>query len=87
MASTSTAQPSGSAGTPPSPVPDDLERACINTVKELWFAATRDPRIKSEEVAGIGRNDYWIGGMPNGADSGLSAATVGILSPYCRIVL
>lgn len=79
--------PSGAAGSPPSTIPDDLERACINTVKELWFAATRDPRIKSEAVDGIGRADYWIGGMPDGSDSGLSAATVGILSPYQRIVL
>lgn len=79
--------PSGNAGNPASTVPDDLERACIDTVKELWFAATRDPRLRAVDVAGVAREEFWVGGLADGSDGGLSAKTIGLLGPYTRQIL
>lgn len=77
----------GSPGSPAAPVPADLERACIDTVKEYWYGGTRDRNVRMEEVAGVGRQDYWNRALPDGSTPALPAHVIGLLSPYCRIVL
>ena len=77
----------GPVGSPASPMPADLERACIDTVKDYWFAATRDPRLKLEEVAGVGRQDFWVGTRPDGSEGALSANVIGLLSTYCQFAV
>lgn len=76
--------PNGAAGSPASPLPADLERACIETVKDLWFAAQRDPRLKLVDVSGVVREEYWVGSLSGGGTSGLSDRVVGILHPWTR---
>jgi len=74
-------------GSPASPIPADLERACIDTVKDYWFASARDPRLKLEEIVGIGRQDYWVGTRPDGSEGALAASVIGLLSSYCRFAI
>lgn len=57
-------------------LPLDIEGACIDLVKAARFSRDRDPLLKSEETAGIGRNDYWVGGTPGGASIPADIAAV-----------
>lgn len=77
---------SGSPGTPAVPVPADLERACIELVKGWFYTRTRDPFVKSIEVTGVGKTDYWVGGLP-GADGGLPDSITDLVDVYRRMVL
>lgn len=60
-----------------SATPSALESACIALVKAKWFARLRDPLLRSEDVFGVGRNDYWVNGsggdMPGDVESMLAA--------------
>lgn len=62
-------------------LPDDLERACIETVKARWFARLRDPLAKSEQVQGVASTNYWV---PNDSsdDPGLPPAVIGLLARH-----
>lgn len=44
-------------------LPDDLERACIELVKAMWFALERDPRVKAIDTPGVLSEQFWIGGV------------------------
>lgn len=44
--------------------PKDLQAAARSLIKSRWFAKARDPLVKSEEVPGVLRQDYWVGGLP-----------------------
>lgn len=49
-------------------LPQDVERAAIELVKQGWFALSRDPLVKSEDVPGVLSTAYWVGEMgDNGA--------------------
>jgi hypothetical protein len=54
-------------GDPDRTLPEDIERAVIMLVKIAWFARTRDPLIRSEDVSGITNTTYWVGGFGNGS--------------------
>ena len=62
-------------------LPQDLERACIDLVKHRWFARARDATLKSREVVDVGREDYWVGGIP-GQDGGMPAEISVLLEPW-----
>jgi len=51
----------------PSTLPPDLEDAVIRMIKSKWFARDRDPMLKEEDIAGIGREVYWIGAPGDGS--------------------
>lgn len=65
----------------PTPLPPDLERACIDMVKIRWFARARDPMVKSLDVVDVGSEQLWVGDAP-GSSSGIPAAVTALLDPY-----
>jgi hypothetical protein len=68
-------------GDPQRDLPEDLERACLETVKARWFARLRDPLIKGEQVQGVASADYWVPSTGAG-DPGLPPSVVGLLQRY-----
>lgn len=42
-------------------LPGDIEGAVIDLVKLGWFGRARDPLLRSDEVAGVGTQQFWIG--------------------------
>jgi hypothetical protein len=42
-------------------LPPEIEQAALQAAKTLWLAKDRDPLMKSEQIEGIGRTDYWVG--------------------------
>lgn len=42
-------------------LPPTYEGAAVDLVKSFWAARGRDPLIKSEELPGVRRVDYWVG--------------------------
>ena len=69
-------------GDPQRDLPEDLERACLETVKARWFARLRDPLVKGEQVQGIASADYWVPSTGAG-DPGLPPGVVGLLHRFC----
>ena len=69
-------------GDPQHDLPEDLERACLETVKARWFARLRDPLIKGEQVQGIASTDYWVPSTGDG-DPGLPPSVIGLLQRFC----
>lgn len=47
-------------------IPSLLERIVIDEIKREWFARGGDPIVKSEEVPGVLRRDFWIPGSTTG---------------------
>src|SRR5512132_4147159 len=72
-------------GEPGRTLPDDIERAAIMLVKAAWFARTRDPLIRSEDVSGITNTTYWVGGFGNGAS--LPPDVEGLLAKHRQPVI
>jgi hypothetical protein len=48
-------------GSPGSNLPASIEGATVDLVESFWLSRGRDPLIKSEEITGIRRVDYWVG--------------------------
>lgn len=44
-------------------LPLDLEDLVIQLIKDRYAARQLNPRVKSEDVPGVGRTDYWIGAI------------------------
>lgn len=61
-------------------LPEDVEQAAIMLVKMAWFARTRDPLVKSEDIDGVLSATYWVGGFGGGA--ALPSDVAGLLTPY-----
>lgn len=60
------------------PVPDSAQalpaviQGCCNRIVGLRYAAQkRDPLLKAEETEGIGRSEYWVGGLQQSGSGGL----------------
>lgn len=66
----------------PASAPDILARACRVLVKSRWMARGRDPLVKSEEVPGVIRQDYWVGDVFGSDPDGLPAEIAGQLTRY-----
>ena len=47
-------------------LPADVEDACLRMIKARWISRDRDPFLKSEDIAGIGREEYGMGAQGNG---------------------
>lgn len=64
-------------------LPDDIERACLETVKFLYFstgANARDPTVRANSTEGIGQTS-WIAPQPGAGSLPQTAADA--LAPYC----
>jgi hypothetical protein len=65
-------------------LPADLEDAAIRLVKARFLAQTRDPYLKADEVAGIGRQEFWIA---QGDDGNMPPDVTDILENYRTMVI
>jgi hypothetical protein len=63
-------------------LPEPIERTCKEFVKAAWFAARRDPSVKSEDIPGVYRVEYWIGDLPGSRGDWLRR-----LDPYRATVI
>lgn len=62
-------------------LPQDIERAVIVMVKQAWFAKSRDPMVKQEDVPGVLSQSYWVGSVP-GQNGAIPAEAEALLAPY-----
>ena len=66
-------------------LPDDVERACLEMVKALWFSSgsgARDPGVRSNTTEGIGTTQYRD---PIPGAFGLPSMAMDMLTPYRRL--
>lgn len=61
-------------------LPLPIERACISLTKQYRSSASRDPLVKGEEIPGVLKTDYWIGGV--GANGALPPDVIDLVAPY-----
>jgi hypothetical protein len=67
-------------------LPSDIEDAIIQLVKARWFARTRDPMIRSQNVEGVYSANYALGaGL--GSDNDLPVDVQGMLERYRQPVI
>ncbi|PWC53271.1 phage head-tail connector protein [Azospirillum sp. TSO22-1] len=72
-------------GTTGATLPDDVERATMMLVKAEWYARTRDPLVKAENVDSVLETTFWVGGFGTGAT--LPPDVVALLSPHRQPVV
>lgn len=68
------------AGYTAATMPDDLQQACIELVKESWFSRTRDPKLRQENVEGVISSTWWFSSGPGGG--AFSPAIEAMLDQY-----
>lgn len=61
-------------------LPPALEAAAIELVAGYWVARGRDPALRSEEVFGVSRFDYWVGAIGEAGD--LPPGVMSKIAPY-----
>jgi hypothetical protein len=59
-------------------MPLDIVRACLDLTKTKYYAQLRDPSMKSEEIPGVIKQEFWIGqvGSEEGGIPSLIASSV-----------
>ena len=62
----------------------DVEDIAIRMIKARRDARSRDPFLKAEETAGIGRNEYWV---PPGPSGNMTPDMTDVLENYREIPL
>lgn len=65
----------------PASAPLALQKAARALVRAQWLGRGRDPLVRSEEVPGVLRQDFWVGGIP-GAPGGLPPDVEALIAPY-----
>jgi hypothetical protein len=66
-------------------LPPAIEGATIDLLSSFWLSRGRDPLIKSEEVPGVVRWDYWVGAV--GEDGELPPSVVSKLARFRRVLV
>lgn len=61
-------------------LPRDVERACIEQIKALFYGGPRDPNLKSVDVPGVMSETYWVGGV--GEDDAVCPQAADRLAAY-----
>lgn len=61
-------------------LPAAIEAAAVELVTSYWTERGRDPRVRSEEIPGIGSVSYWVGAV--GAAGDLPPSVVSKISPF-----
>lgn len=67
-----------------STLPVGIQGACIELISDYWAAKGRDPSVRSEEMPGVRRVDYWVGAVGEAGE--LPPRVVMKLAPYRRAV-
>jgi hypothetical protein len=65
-----------------STLPSGIQGACVELMSDYWAAKGRDPSVKSEEIPGLIRTDYWVGAVGEAGE--LPPRVVMKLAPYRR---
>lgn len=68
---------------PSTPLPDDIQGACIEAVKAKYFARMRDPLLKSEAIPNVIDRSFWVS-APGVAADPLPPDVLASLAPYRR---
>lgn len=63
----------------PAPVAD----ACLQMVKQRYYARMRDPALRSLDITGVSREEYWVGAINDGMPADVDL----LLAPYKRVSL
>jgi uncharacterized phiE125 gp8 family phage protein len=63
-------------------LPASLEGAAIELVGSYWMSRGRDPKVRSEDIPGLGSVTYWVGSV--GASGELPPSVMTKIAPYRR---
>lgn len=63
-------------------LPAGIQGACVELMSDYWAAKGRDPSVKSEEIPGVIRTDYWVGAVGEAGE--LPPRVVMKLAPFRR---
>jgi hypothetical protein len=64
------------------PVPADVQQAVLDLATMENAARGRDPMLRATESPGLGRQEYWVGGVPG--SSLIPQDIASLLNPYRR---
>jgi hypothetical protein len=64
------------------PIPDDVQQAVLDLCVGENSGRGRDPMLRAQESPGLGRQEFWVGGLPGGATIPQDIAA--LLNPYKR---
>lgn len=63
-------------------IPPDVQQAVLDLCTMENAARGRDPMLRATETPGMGRQEYWVGGIPG--DSLIPRDIASLLNPYRR---
>lgn len=66
-------------------LPAAIQGAAVDLVSNFWSTRGRDPALKSEEVPGVYRADYWVGAV--GEEGQLPPSVVSKIAPFRRVLV
>lgn len=64
------------------PIPADVQQAVLDLCVGENSGRGRDPMLRAKETPGLGRSEFWVGGLPGGALIPQDIAS--LLNPYRR---
>jgi hypothetical protein len=63
-------------------IPDDVQQAVLELCVMENSGRGRDPMLRAKESPGLGREEFWVGGLPGGL--GIPQDIAALLNPYRR---
>lgn len=66
-------------------LPAGIQGAAVELMSNYWAAKGRDPSVKSEEIPGVIRKDYWVGAVGEAGE--LPPSVVTKLAPFRRALV
>ncbi len=63
-------------------IPADVQQAVLDLCTMESSARGRDPMLRATESPGLGRQEFWVGGVPGG--SLIPQDIASLLNPYRR---
>jgi hypothetical protein len=66
-------------------LPDAIEQACLDLCRTRWASRGRDPMVRSIDIPGVKRVDYWVGSIGgDGGNPAIPPQVAGLLDRYIR---
>jgi hypothetical protein len=65
-------------------IPPDVQQAVLDLCTMENAGRGRDPMLRASESPGIGRQEYWVGGVPGGYGGLIPQDIASLLNPYRR---